>query len=247
MKLRVVFLIGFLIWIGLVALVIFRLSHDDGPKLGDPKLFEDTNCVDSCWQGLQMGKTSKSEFEEFVDTSDYFEVESQTFDSDNEGFWFQTFSYAGSGVEFIFEGDVLVSIKFYSPSKITLKEIVAHLGLPSYFDAVSGTEIVGKGFLGEGVAPIFWIDLYYPEQGYFFSLPVSGKHVAETEMEVCFSENTEVDFLQILPVLTIEEMLSLPDGYYFIPSIVAYSINEYLVRFDEWVGYGCTVVPSEET
>ncbi|MCI0709153.1 MAG: hypothetical protein L0154_03230 [Chloroflexi bacterium] len=218
------------LWLG------FDSLSDARPELGDIELFEDANCIESCWQNLHLGESTVNELERFVEETDYFEVEASILDTIHEGFVLYTFSYPGSSISFLVENDILVSIGFFGVSGVSLKEIVDKLGEPPYFDSDYGYDYRKDQLVG-------WIELYYPEKGYYFNIAAPASRLSSAEINVCFSEQSSVDHIEIFPPNTIETMLTLGPAYHF-KNLAESDVEEYLARLDTWTGYGCTVIPS---
>lgn len=203
-------------------------------QLEDIHLFENKDCIAGCWQGLRPGVTIIEELESFLEITTVFSVDATIESGNNYGIEYYL-RYDNSGARFYFRDNTLTEIYFTGLSNIRLSTILEEVGEPEYINIIYLGEDPNGNIEGG-------IELYYPNQGYFFWIPDNNvERLSEKKVSICYSASSRISSLSIYKPSAIQDILV--SDFPIFPNITNYN---YMERLQPWEDYGCVITESIE-
>lgn len=145
-------------------------------------LFEDADCIRSCWRGLRPGITRLNDSL----LGSLGEVQVQHFDDNT--------LISNTNFGLLFEQEVLKTIEVYGPLDMTLGELIARLGNPEFSRVEHFRERPPASVVGT-------VEIAYPYLGvYVRSRSVDGVTAtltSDNHVSVCFTDQTLVGYVVI--------------------------------------------------
>jgi hypothetical protein len=190
--------ISFQLLIVLITVTACRLPRQTQPPLDtlpDTRLFEDGSCIVGCWQGIVAGQTTRDE----LDTHPL--LASAESDRGNDATWYQIDDRAYVAIIYFRRGVVeRIILRNNSWLGLSVGQIIEALGEPEYV-------LYRYGDMGHGDFMVreLWINLYYPQHGYYFTIIEGGMYdttdltyqSSSTNLNVCIGENPAVNRVNI--------------------------------------------------
>ena len=213
--------------IGLCRLLIPSQSPTD---IG---LFDNVECVTSCWQGLKPGQSSIDDVEEF------YTINYDTFRTHSVAEELTSFSAIQNDGDYnvivSFSEDVLVDIFLRvnsAPSfDLSIDTIVTILGNPeaifvSYNIPVETSDIYP------------YINLYYSESGYIFQVDLDIAERGDNNIEVCVEPELNTSEIHVIAPNSISNVI-IDSMYYTGIEVNPDRIDAIVDSLSQWTGYQC--------